>query len=182
MQTNAYSGDNQLIIWNKGVYVGAVHEGFTLPLQPPLCDEFPILPASFGNTYTARGVWNGIGDLFTSRIDCVDSSGPGFAARNLEHVARLMDLLKRVFVLRGWWRRYFRRAKVEGLFLTLYDHNAFCHLDCSFELGIPSLVLTRLAKVQQRILGWCHCSPRSLLATSGKRQPGGQFGKRLNQS
>ena len=68
MQMNAYSGDNQLIIWNKAVDVGAVQEGFTLPLQLPFCEEFPIIPASFGNTYTARGVWNGIGDLFTSRI------------------------------------------------------------------------------------------------------------------
>src|SRR3979409_1167135 len=27
--------------------------------------------------------------------------------------------------------------KQEGLFLTLYDHS-LCHLDCSFELGIPA--------------------------------------------
>jgi len=103
-------GDNQLTIRSKAVYVGAVHESFIIPLELPFCDEFPIIPASFCNTYTARGVWNSIGDLFTIRIYCVDSSSPGFAARNLEDVARLMDLLKCVFVLSGWWRRYFRRA------------------------------------------------------------------------
>jgi len=44
------------------VYVGAVHDSFTIPLELPFCDEFPIIPASFSNTYTARGVWNGIGN------------------------------------------------------------------------------------------------------------------------
>jgi hypothetical protein len=29
-------GDNQLTIRSKAVYVGAVHEGFTIPLQLPL--------------------------------------------------------------------------------------------------------------------------------------------------
>src|SRR6266853_790788 len=69
---------------------------------------------------------------FTSRIDCVDSSSPCFAARNLEHVARLMDLLKRVFVLGGWWRRDFRRAAGWSLYRRSFfpepywDRRAMC--------------------------------------------------------
>src|SRR4029077_7956555 len=77
----------------------------------------------------------------TSRFYCVDSSSPGFAARNLEHVARLMDPLKCVFVLSGWWRRYFRRAAGwilyrRSFFLNLTGIDAPCAAKVSKVLSV----------------------------------------------